>query len=73
MNNEETDRSLKYRVVINQEGQYSIWPLHRANPLGWTDAGREGLKDECLAYIEQVWTDMRPLSLQKKMNSKLLA
>lgn len=56
-----------YKVVVNHEEQYSIWPADRENPLGWTDAGRTGTRAECLAYIEEVWTDMRPLSLRKKM------
>lgn len=56
-----------YRVVFNHEEQYSIWPVDRDIPLGWTDAGKSGPKDECLAHIREVWTDMRPLSLRKKM------
>ncbi len=56
-----------YRVVVNHEEQYSIWPADRELPLGWNDAGFQGTKQECLDYIEQVWTDMRPLSLRKKM------
>ena len=54
-----------YKVVVNDEMQYSIWFADRENPPGWRDAGREGPKEECLAYIEEVWTDMRPLSLRK--------
>ena len=56
-----------YKVVINHEEQYSIWPVERENPPGWRDAGRSGTEEECLAYIEEVWTDMRPLSLRKRM------
>lgn len=56
-----------YKVVANHEEQYSIWPAERENPLGWRDAGKSGLKQECLDYIKEVWTDMRPLSLRKKM------
>jgi MbtH protein len=56
-----------YKVVVNHEEQYSIWPADRENALGWKDAGKSGTKDECLAYIKEVWTDMRPLSLRKKM------
>jgi MbtH protein len=56
-----------YKVVVNHEEQYSIWPADRENALGWMDAGKSGAKAECLAYIEEVWTDMRPLSLRKKM------
>ncbi|MDD5467701.1 MAG: MbtH family NRPS accessory protein [Anaerolineales bacterium] len=58
---------LVYEVVFNQEDQYSIWPRHKEIPLGWMKAGKSGTKTECLAYIDQVWTDMRPLSLRKKM------
>jgi uncharacterized protein YbdZ (MbtH family) len=56
-----------YKVVVNHEEQYSIWPEYKENPLGWRDAGKVGTKAECLAYIDEVWTDMRPLSLRKKM------
>src|SRR5262245_20775724 len=56
-----------YKVVVNHEEQYSIWPGYKETPLGWNDAGKAGLKAECLAYIKEVWTDMRPLSLRKKM------
>ncbi|MUG96472.1 MbtH family NRPS accessory protein [Scytonema sp. UIC 10036] len=56
-----------YKVVVNHEEQYSIWPADRENPLGWKDVGKSGLKQECLDYIKEVWTDMRPLSLRKKM------
>jgi MbtH protein len=63
----DTEDLEKYKVVINHEEQYSIWPADRENPLGWRDAGKSGLKRECLEYIKEVWTDMRPLSLRKKM------
>jgi MbtH protein len=56
-----------YKVVVNHEGQYSIWPVNRDNPLGWNDAGRVGTEEDCLAYIEEVWTDMRPISLRRQM------
>ena len=61
-----TDNTI-YKVVVNHEEQYSIWPEYRENPLGWKDAGKSGTKEECLSYIKEVWTDMRPLSLRKKM------
>lgn len=64
---EEEDDTQQYKVVINHEEQYSIWPVDRENPLGWNDVGKEGSKQECLDHIEEVWTDMRPLSLRKKM------
>ena len=58
-----------YKVVLNHEEQYSIWPVERANPLGWRDAGKSGPKAECLAYIKEVWTDMRPLRLRRQMEA----
>src|SRR5262245_44588732 len=56
-----------YRVVLNDEEQYSIWLDYKPNAPGWRDAGRKGTKAECLDYIKEVWTDMTPLSLRKKM------
>jgi len=56
-----------YKVVVNHEEQYSIWPDYKEMPLGWKDVGKSGPKPECLAYIKEVWTDMRPLSLRKQM------
>lgn len=52
-----------YRVVVNHEEQYSIWPASRPVPAGWTDTTKTGAKDECLAFIEATWTDMRPRSV----------
>ena len=59
-----------YKVVVNHEEQFSIWPLHKSNALGWKDAGKSGTKEECMAFVDQVWTDMRPLSLRKEMSSE---
>jgi len=56
-----------YKVVVNHEEQYSIWPAARENPLGWRNEGKSGPKAECLEHIKNVWTDMRPLSLRKAM------
>ncbi len=56
-----------YRVVINRDEQYSIWPASREIPIGWHDAGMRGTKQECLEYIKEHWTDMRPLSLRRRM------
>jgi MbtH protein len=66
---EKEDKTI-YKVVINHEEQYSIWPADRENPAGWRDVGKSGLKQECLAYIGEVWTDMRPLSLRKRMEEE---
>lgn len=61
------DTELTYRVVVNHEEQYSIWPADRENAPGWRDAGVQGTKAECLEHINTVWTDMRPLSLRQRM------
>ena len=55
-----------YLVVVNHEEQYSIWPAERELPAGWRAVGDKGTKQECLAYINRVWTDMRPLSLRRQ-------
>ena len=67
---EEREDKTIYKVVLNHEEQYSIWPAYRENALGWRDAGKSGTKEQCLAYINEVWTDMRPLSLRKKMQEQ---
>ena len=62
-NDEADDRA--YRVVVNHEEQYSIWFADREVPRGWKDVGFKGAKKQCLDHIEEVWTDMRPLSFRK--------
>jgi MbtH protein len=64
MNIDEQENVTFYRVVVNHEEQFSIWPAGRENALGWKDAGFEGTRAECLAHIQDRWTDMRPLSLR---------
>jgi MbtH protein len=64
---EEKQDDRVYKVVVNHEEQYSIWLADREPPAGWREVGKEGLKEECLTYIDEVWTDMRPLSLRKEM------
>ena len=64
---EEREDTTIYTAVVNHEEQYSIWPADRELPLGWTAVGTPGPKAEVLAYIEEVWTDMRPKSLREKM------
>lgn len=61
--NESEDITI-YKVVLNYEEQYSIWSADRDNAPGWRDASRSGTKQECLDYIKEVWTDMRPMSLR---------
>jgi MbtH protein len=63
------DESATFNVLVNHEEQYSIWPADRVIPNGWRAVGKTGTKQECLAHIEQVWTDMRPLSLRKQMET----
>jgi len=70
MNRDDTEDKTIYKVVVNHQEQYSIWPADRENPLGWRDVDKSGSKTECLAYIKEVWTDMRPLSLRKKMEQR---
>ena len=72
MNDNDREDTTVYKVVVNHEEQYSIWPAYKANPPGWRDGGKSGLKEECLSYIGEVWTDMRPLSLRKKMEEMAL-
>jgi MbtH protein len=60
---EHSDQS-QYKVVVNHEEQYSIWPAGRPNPPGWRDEGKQGSKADCLAHVDLVWTDMRPLSVR---------
>jgi MbtH protein len=67
MSRDDTEDTTIYNVVVNHEEQYSIWPADREPPLGWREVGKQGPKAECLAYIKDVWTDMRPLSLRNHM------
>lgn len=64
------DENAVYRVVVNFEEQYSIWPDYKQIPEGWREAGKAGTKAECLAYINETWVDMRPLSLRKQMEAQ---
>ena len=65
----DTEDTTTYHVVVNGEEQYSIWPAYKPLPAGWREAGKSGLKAECLEHIKTVWTDMRPLSLRRQMNA----
>jgi MbtH protein len=57
-----------FKVVRNDEEQYSVWPVNRDNPAGWHDAGYEDSREKCLEHIEDVWKDMRPLSLRRSQS-----
>ncbi|WP_326678079.1 MbtH family protein [Streptomyces sp. NBC_01237] len=69
MSSELTDTTV-YRVVLNVEEQYSIWRAGRELPAGWSAEGTEGTREECLARINDVWSDMRPASLRRRMESR---
>jgi len=62
------DENGEYLVLVNDEGQYSLWRTFKQVPAGWTAVGPRGPRAECLAYIESHWTDMRPKSLIERMN-----
>lgn len=64
------DEDAVFKVVMNHEEQYSIWPDYKELPGGWQHVGVTGSKRECLEHIDRVWTDMRPLSLRKQMASQ---
>ncbi len=68
MSHEDSEDTTVYKVLVDHEERYSISPAERESPLGWRETGRVGTKAECLAYIDEVWTDMRPLSLRQRMN-----
>jgi MbtH protein len=63
----EDDDGQTYVVVMNDEEQYSICPASRAVPDGWRQVGKSGTKAECLGYVDEVWTDLRPLSVRRQM------
>ena len=69
MPSDDQDDARTYLVVVNAEEQYSIWPLDKQVPAGWSTGGKQGGRAECLQYIEEVWTDMRPLSLRRRMEA----
>jgi MbtH protein len=60
-----TEQNL-YKVVINHEEQYTIWPAKRELPIGWRDAGKVGTKAECLAYIDLVLSEVRPAKQRRR-------
>lgn len=66
MGENDTPGGRLYNVVVNREEQYSLWPTDRECPAGWREEGKTGSKADCLAYIREVWVDMRPLSLRER-------
>jgi MbtH protein len=61
---------IQYQVLVNDEEQYSLWPASHEVPAGWRSAGKEGGKQECMDYVDEVWTDMRPRSLRERMDAQ---
>lgn len=61
------DEDIKYQVLVNDEEQYSLWPADQEIPAGWRTTGPQGSKQDCLDYVDEVWTDMRPRSLRERM------
>lgn len=67
MESSEPETQTLFKVVLNDEEQYSIWPAERDNALGWRDEGTRGTREACLEHIDRIWTDMRPLSVRRQM------
>ncbi len=70
MSTDELEESRQYSVVVNGEGQYSIWPADSPLPGGWNSVGPPRQKSECLSEIETLWTDMRPASLRAYLDAQ---
>ena len=69
MKQDDVEDRITYLVVMNHEEQYSIWPDYKEIPKGWRSVGKSGSKKVCLDYVDEVWTDMRPLSLRRKIDA----
>ncbi|HTE39529.1 MAG TPA: MbtH family protein [Steroidobacteraceae bacterium] len=69
MTNPFEDENGTYVALINDEGQYSLWPTFVEVPTGWTVVFNENSRQNCLDYINTHWTDMRPASLVAKQSS----
>jgi MbtH protein len=67
MTNEASESKATHIVLINDEEQYSLWPIFKKIPGGWKSVGKEGTEEECMKYVDEVWTDMRPRSLRLRM------
>ena len=61
------DDNTTFQVLVNDEGQYSLWPAEKEVPEGWRPDGTRGTRQECMDHVDEVWTDMRPRSLQERM------
>ncbi len=56
-----------YRVLVNDEEQYGLWPRYKQPPAGWRDAGCAGSREECLAFVDRTWLDIRPRSVREQL------
>lgn len=65
-----TAPDIEYEVVVNDEEQHSIWPAHRTPPEGWRGLGVRGSREDCLAHIDKVWTDITPLSVRRSLGDR---
>ncbi|MGW5722495.1 MbtH family protein [Amycolatopsis sp. NPDC003865] len=63
------DENTTYQVLLNDEGQYSLWPADKEVPAGWHPDGTRGTRQECMDHVDEVWTDMRPRSLRERMSA----
>jgi MbtH protein len=63
------DENTTYQVLVNDEGQYSLWPADKEVPAGWQPDGTRGTRQECMDHVDEVWTDMRPRSLRDRMSA----
>ena len=63
----ETEDTTTYKVIVNHEEQYAIWPEFKEIPSGWRYGDKTGTKTDCLAHIKEIWVDMRPLSVRQQM------
>jgi MbtH protein len=61
------DENTTFQVLVNDEGQYSLWPADKEIPAGWQPDGTRGTRQECMDHVDEVWTDMRPRSLRERM------
>ncbi|MEU5693059.1 MbtH family protein [Actinosynnema sp. NPDC020468] len=65
---DEIDGAPRYRVVVNDEGQHSVWPVERDVPAGWHPVGEPASKQDCLSWIGLMWTDITPLSVRRRLD-----
>jgi MbtH protein len=64
------DENATFQVLVNDEGQYSLWPAEKEVPAGWQPDGTSGTRQECMDHVDEVWTDMRPRSLRERMEAR---